>query len=149
MRKSIGNLVINRKLLVAKPGDSVLSVVKRLKAANFGAVPVVKDGLLVGIFTERDLLKRVVAAGKNTKTLAISKVMTKNPVTAIPRLTVIEGLEVMRQHKCRHLPIVDGGKLIGIVSQRDIITAILEMKEEEIDDLKQLLDLLPIEPGVG
>jgi CBS domain-containing protein len=149
MRKSIGDLVKNRKTVSAKPGDTVFAVMKRLKAANVGAAPVVDDGVLVGIFTERDLLKRVVAAGKNPKTLAISKVMTKKPVTAIPHLGVLEGLEVMRQHKCRHLPLVEGGKLRGMVSQRDIITAILEMKDEEIDDLKQLLDLLPIEPGVG
>ncbi|KAF0243678.1 MAG: putative signal transduction [Planctomycetota bacterium] len=149
MRKSVGELVKGRKTVIAKPGDSVLALCKRLRAANVGAAPVVKDGVLVGIFTERDLLKRVVAAGKNAKTLAVSKVMTKNPVTAIPRLTVLEGLGVMREHQCRHLPLVEDGKLLGIVSQRDIIHAILAMKEEEIEDLKQTLDLLPIEPGVG
>ncbi|MBI2922831.1 MAG: CBS domain-containing protein [Planctomycetes bacterium] len=149
MPKSLGDLVKGRKTVIAKPGDTVLAVAKRLKAANVGAAPIVKDGILVGIFTERDLLKRVVAAGKNAVKLPVSKVMTKTPVTAVPTNRVLEGLEVMRQHNCRHLPLIDNGKLVGIVSQRDIITAILDMKEEEIDGLKQLLDLLPIEPGVG
>ena len=149
MRKSIGDLVKGRKTVVAKPSESVLSITKRLKTANVGAAPVVLDGKLVGIFTERDILKRVVAAGKAPKTLAISKVMTKNPATADPHLGVIEALALMKENKCRHLPLVSGGKLAGIVSQRDIIEAILEMKEEEIDDLKKLFDLLPVEPGVG
>lgn len=149
MPKSLGDLVKGRKTVIAKPEDTVLAVAKRLKAANVGAAPVLKNGELVGIFTERDLLKRVVAAAKNAAKTPVSKVMTKSPVTAMPTHRVLEGLELMRQHHCRHLPLIDGGKLVGIVSQRDIITAILDMKEEEIDGLKQLLDLLPIEPGVG
>ncbi len=149
MRKSIGDLAKGRKTVIAKPTDTVLAITKKLKNANIGAAPIVKDGVLVGIFTERDILKRVVAAGKSPKTLAVSKVMTKNPAIADPHLGVIEALALMKENKCRHLPLVKGGKLIGIVSQRDIIEAILEMKEEEIDDLKKLFDLLPVEPGVG
>lgn len=149
MRKTIGDLVRARKTVVAKPTDTVLSITRKLKGANIGAAPIVKDGVLVGIFTERDILKRVVAAGKSPKTLAIGKVMTKNPATAEPRLGVLEALALMKQHKCRHLPLVRDGKLLGIVSQRDIIEAILEMKDEEIEDLKKLFDMMPVEPGVG
>lgn len=149
MRKSIGDLAKGRKTVIAKPTDTVLAITKKLKNANIGAAPIVKDGVLVGIFTERDILKRVVAAGKAPKSLAVSKVMTKNPATADPHMGVIEALALMKSNKCRHLPLVNGGKLLGIVSQRDIIEAILEMKEEEIDDLKKLFDLLPVEPGVG
>jgi CBS domain-containing protein len=149
MKKTLGGLVAGRKTVLAKPSDTVLAVTKKLKAANVGATPVVEKGALVGVFTERDLLKRVVAAGKSPAKTVMAKVMTKDPVWAAPGVSVLEGLEIMRRHGCRHLPLVEGGHLVGIVSQRDIITAIMEMKEEQIDGLKQMLDLLPIEPGVG
>jgi CBS domain-containing protein len=114
-----------------------------------GASLVTVKGELVGIFTERDLMTRVIAAGKDPKKVKVSAVMTKDPEVASPNLTPLEALEVMRRHKCRHLPVVSGGKLQGIVSQRDCITVILQMKEEEIEDLKNLLDMIPVEPGVG
>lgn len=149
MKKTLGGLVKGRKTVTAKPGDTVLALTRRLNAANVGAAPVADKGSLVGIFTERDLLKRVVAAGKNPAKTKVSQVMTKNPVAVDPSISVPEGLALMNRNKCRHLPLVQDGKLLGIVSQRDIISAILEMKEEEIEGLKELFDLMPIEPGVG
>jgi len=149
MYRSLGYLLKGRKTIAAAPGDTVAALVRRLKTANIGAAPVVKDGRLVGIFTERDLLKRVVALGKDPEKLTIGKVMTKNPTTAAPATSVLEGLEMMRKNKCRHLPLMKGDEIVGIVSQRDIVTALLEMKQEEIEGLKELLDMLPIEPGVG
>ncbi|MCC6742185.1 MAG: CBS domain-containing protein [Planctomycetia bacterium] len=149
MKKSIGDLVRGRRTVVAKPSDTVLALARKLRAANVGAAPVVEEGRLVGIFTERDLLKRVVAAGKPPRTLKVSQVMTKKPAAASPRAGIIEALDLMRQNRCRHLPLVEAGRVTGIVSQRDIIEAILAMKDEEIEDLKKLFDLMPVEPGVG
>lgn len=149
MKKVIRDLIIGKKTVVVSPDDSVLTVAKKLKAKSVGAAPVAIRGKLVGIFTERDLLKRVVAAGKDAKKLKVSKVMTKKPVTAPPTTGIFEALEVMRVHNCRHLPVVAGDALLGIISQRDLITAILLMKDEEVADLKEMLDLLPVEPGVG
>lgn len=149
MMITLRDLVKGRKLITAKPSETISAVARRLKQANIGAAPVVDGSKLVGVFTERDLLTRVVAAGKDPRTLTIAKVMTKNPVLATPKMGVLEGLTLMRKFNIRHLPLVMEGKLLGMVSQRDCITAIMEMKEEEIDALKEMLDLLPIEPGVG
>jgi CBS domain-containing protein len=149
MIRKLRSMVEGQKPVIAKPEDKVLAVAKRLKAAKVGAAPVAVKGRLVGIFTERDLLTRVVAGGKDAKKVTVGDVMTKDVEIASPNLTVLEALEAMRRHKCRHLPVVDGGVLRGIVSQRDCITVILQMKDEEIEDLKNLLDMIPVEPGVG
>lgn len=149
MQKTLGDLVRGRKLVTVRPEDSVHAVARKIARANVGSAPVCVKGAMVGIFTERDLLKRIVAAGKDAKKVQVSKVMTKELVTATPGSNVIDALRSMREHRIRHLPVVDGKVLLGVLSQRDIVTALLEMKDEEIDSLKQLLDMLPVEPGVG
>lgn len=150
MRRTLGELITGRKPVSAKPEDSIALVARKLKARRVGCAPIVdKDGALVGIFTERDLLNRVVAAGKDVRKTPVGRVMTRNVIVAEPGTTVFEALKVMRKNAIRHLPILKAEKLVGIVAQRDIITTLLEIKNEEIGDLKQLLDTIPIEPGVG
>ncbi len=96
---------------------------------NIGAVPVLRDGALVGIFSERDIMNRVVAAGRLPGTTQISEVMTANPKTIGVQETVDNCLFVMREFGFRHLIIVDGKELKGLVSLRDIFLS--SLKEQE------------------
>ncbi len=114
--------VMTRNPVTARLGESVLDAVKRMDELGIGALPVVDDkGNLVGIFTERDLLRRVVAKGRDPAKTRIEEVMTPNPVTVRPSDSVEEAKRLMARIKARHLPVVDeNGRLVGIVSIKDI-----------------------------
>jgi CBS domain-containing protein len=115
----------------AKAGMTVREVSMTMAKRRIGAVIVVDDaGKLAGIFTERDVLTKVVAGRRDPDTTRLSEVMTRNPDTIGPEESASEALDMMRRHGYRHLPVVDGGRLIGVVSVRDLYATILgELKE--------------------
>ncbi len=112
--------------------QSVLEAAREMVASNIGAVPVLRDGELVGIFSERDIMKRVVAAGRDPAHTRVSEVMTADPLTVDIRESIEHCMVLMKQHGFRHLPICDGKKLKGIVSLRDILLRDLTEKDEEV-----------------
>jgi len=101
---------------------------------HIGAVLVAVDGRLQGIFTERDVLARVVAAGLDPNDTALGGVMTPNPDTVAPNDSALEALRRMSERGYRHLPVVDGERMVGIVSIRDLYTAV---NKELAEDLQQ------------
>ncbi len=113
---------MTRNPVFARPNETVFEAVKKMDELGVGALPVVDEsGKLVGIFTERDLLRRVVAKQRAPERTLIKDVMTPNPVTIKPNESVLEALRLMAKLKVRHLPVVDdSGNLIGIVSIKDI-----------------------------
>ncbi|MGO9208663.1 MAG: CBS domain-containing protein [Terriglobales bacterium] len=112
--------------------QSVLEAAREMVASNIGAVPVLRDGELVGIFSERDIMKRVVAAGLDPAHTRVSEVMTADPLTVDIREGIEHCMMLMKEHGFRHLPICDGKKLKGIVSLRDILLRDLTEKDEEV-----------------
>jgi len=114
--------VMTRNPVTVSPNDSVWDAVVKMDALGVGALPVVDDnGRVVGIFTERDLLRRVVAKRLDPKKVLVRDVMTRDPVTVKPTDTVETAKRLMAKIKARHLPVVDDeGKLVGIVSIKDI-----------------------------
>jgi CBS domain-containing protein len=112
--------------------QSVLEAAREMVASNIGAVPVLRDGELVGIFSERDIMKRVVAAGRDPARTRVSEVMTADPLTVDIREGIEHCMMLMKEHGFRHLPICDGKKLKGIVSLRDILLRDLTEKDEEV-----------------
>ncbi|HXP47450.1 MAG TPA: CBS domain-containing protein [Terriglobales bacterium] len=112
--------------------QTVLEAAREMVASNIGAVPVLRDGELVGIFSERDIMKRVVAAGRDPARTRISEVMTADPLTVDIREGIEHCMVLMKQHGFRHLPVCDGKKLKGIVSLRDILLRDLTEKDEEV-----------------
>ena len=149
--KSIGDLVKDQQVLTAEPGTKILDVVELMKERGIGAVPVVKDGELVGIFSERDLLTKVVSQCKDADEQTIEKitgmtvgeVMTKELVIANYADTCDECLKKMQLHGIRHLPVVAEGELIGIISIRDLLLCHLVVKEEELDLLNTFINFVP------
>ena len=114
--------VMTRDVVTVSPGASVREAARLMAERNVGALPVVGEGgRLVGILSERDIVRRVVAAGRDPDSTRVSEVMTPDPVTVRPDYTLADALRVMAQLNVRHLPVVDeGGRLVGIISVRDI-----------------------------
>jgi CBS domain-containing protein len=106
---------------------------------RIGAVPVVEDGKLIGIFTERDVITRVVAPGRDPNTTPLGEVMTPTPDTVKSSDSVVHALEMMNTRRYRHLPVVDQGKLIGIVSIRDLYRSVKEQMDSDIMMLAEAL----------
>lgn len=117
----IVDLIKGQRVLSVQADQSVLEAAKFMTDHNIGAVPVLRDGELVGIFSERDLMRRVVAGARSPGQTRVSEVMTSKPRTVPPDESVDKCLFMMRELGFRHLPVVDGNKLLGLVSLRDVI----------------------------
>ncbi len=116
----IYEVVKNQKTLSVNVEHNVLEAARFMTEHNIGAVPVLRDGELVGIFSERDLMRRVVAAGRSPGMTKVSEVMTANPRTVPGSESVENCLFLMQEHGFRHLPVCEGKKLLGLVSLRDL-----------------------------
>ena len=118
---TLRQLVKDRRLYSVKDSNTVLEAARYMMEYNIGAVPVLRDGDLAGILSERDIMNRVVAVGRTPGTTAVSEVMTPNPRAVEADETIDECLFIMREFGFRHLPVVDGKDLKGVVSLRDVL----------------------------
>jgi CBS domain-containing protein len=118
---TLRDLLNDRKLYSVEVTRTVLEAARYMMEHNVGAVPVIRDGNLAGILTERDIMNRVVAAGRTPGTTSVAEVMTANPRSVPADETIEECLFIMREFGFRHLPIVDGAEVKGIVSLRDVL----------------------------
>lgn len=120
--------VMKKEVLSIDETSTVLDAVKLMDRHNVGAVVImsaIKDA--IGIFTERDLLRRVVAVGKIPQATKVTDVMTPEFVCAQATDNAVELLTIMVQQRFRHLPVMDGRKLVGIVSTRDLYTKLVKL----------------------
>ncbi len=136
MHKSIVPDIISEKqtLTTFSADITVRHAARAMAERHIGAVLVTANGRLEGIFTERDVLNRVVAPGKDPETVTIGEVMTRNPDTVSPDATALDTLIRMQTKGYRHLPVVDDGELVGIVSVRDLFAAVKRELEEDIQE---------------
>jgi CBS domain-containing protein len=118
---SLREIVKNRKVYSIDAASTVLEAARFMMEHNIGALPVVRNGELAGIFSERDIMNRVVAAGRTPGHTAISEVMTANPRAVDLDESIEECLFIMHEFGFRHLCIVEGKELRGLVSLRDIL----------------------------
>jgi CBS domain-containing protein len=133
-RKIIPDVVNEQELTLLNERTSVREAVELMARRHIGAVMIASDDKLIGIFTERDLLKRVVAPGLDPARVVLGEVMTRNPDTLTPDDEVHNALDLMSRRGYRHLPVVDGGKVVGMVSVRDLYAAVMHELEDEIHD---------------
>lgn len=132
-RTIIPDAVGQQSLVSVHAGDSVRTVVHLMAKRHIGAVPVVDaDGTLVGIFTERDVMCRVVDRDLDPAGTTIGQVMTADPVTAAPDWPILQALEQMAAGGYRHLPVVEDGRLLAIVSIRDLYAAVTGKLEDDV-----------------
>jgi CBS domain-containing protein len=118
---TLRELVQDRRVYSVEATRTVLEAARFMMEHNIGALPVMRDGGLVGILSERDIMNRVVAVGRTPGTTAVSEVMTANPRSVPADESIDECLFIMREFGFRHLPIVDGKELKGLVSLRDLL----------------------------
>lgn len=118
---TLRDLIRDRRPYSVESERTVLEAARYMMEHNIGAVPVMRDGGLVGILSERDIMNRVVAVGRTPGTTAISEVMTPNPRAVAADESIEECLFIMREFGFRHLPIVDGRDVKGLVSLRDVL----------------------------
>jgi len=127
----IYDLVKDRRVYSIDADRTVLEAARFMLEHSIGALPVMRDGELVGIFSERDVMNRVVAVGRMPGTTKVSEVMTANPKAISVNETVENSLFLMREFCFRHLPITDGKQLKGLVSLRDLLLRYVAQKEAE------------------
>ena len=131
--RTIREIIEERKLVAVREDKAILDAVRLMVKHKIGAMPVTDDsGRVIGIFTERDLMKRVVAAELDPKTTLISQVMTKKLFMVASNETPARCLRMMKERKFRHLLIAEKGQVVGIVSQRDLIEIELTVKTKAL-----------------
>ena len=130
-RKIIPDVIGQQQLVMLPSSATVREAAICMSERQVGAVLVTCDGALEGIFTERDLLHRVVAPGRDPNGTRLVEVMTKNPDTIEADDYAIEALSRMSERGYRHLPVLDQGRLVGIVSRRDFLGEEIILVEEE------------------
>ena len=139
----ICDLIKNQDTYQAELGHTVLQSVRAMVERDIGAVPVCHKGKLVGIFSERDLMRRVVAEGRDPRSTCMAEVMTDDPLTISMNDDVENCMVLMRRHGFRHLPVCHDGQLIGMLSLRDILLQDLDEKEDEVRMLRAYLHNVP------
>ncbi len=139
----ICDLIKNQETYQADIGQTVLETVRAMVERNIGAVPVLDNGQLVGIFSERDLMKRVVAEGRDPRTTSLAEVMTDDPLTISLNEELGNCMSVMRRNNFRHLPVCHEGKLVAMVSLRDILLQDLTDKDDEVRMMRAYIHSVP------
>jgi CBS domain-containing protein len=140
---AIYDLIKGQDTYRAHGRQTVLELAQAMVERNIGAVPVLMDGKLVGIFSERDLMKRVVVPGLDPRVTLVEDVMTDDPLTVGPQESLDTCMILMRRHGFRHLPICEGKVLLGVVSLRDLMLRDLSEKDEEVRMMRAYIQATP------
>ena len=138
--QSVRTLMDPRKLILVPGSMSVREAAKLMKTKHYGAVLVTEGDELLGIFTERDAVFRVIAAALDPETTQLADVMTKEPKTITPDKTFGHAMLMMHEGGFRHVPVIDDGKLVGMVSSRNALDPDLEEFVFEEHRRKRLLE---------
>ena len=129
----------DQQIVHCSPQETVREASRRLAENRIGAMPVVDGDRVIGIFSERDLLYCIAKHGDAALTLMVGDVMTAPPITADPVSTVRDALEVMTLRRIRHLPVLDGPRLVAFVSIGDLVKHRLELVEHEAQAMRDYI----------
>ncbi len=140
----IDHILRERNLVTAQPHEAVYDVAQRMTGVGVGALVVVEDEHLVGIFSERDLMTRVIVRGFDPHDVAVGDVMTREVVTAALGDRRSDCLETMKAAGCRHLPVLADGRVIGMLSMRDLLFDEIEEQGDEIRNLRAYIHQVPL-----
>jgi CBS domain-containing protein len=119
-------------LHVVQHDQTVIEAVHFMVENNIGAVPVLNNGQLAGIFSERDLMTKVLVRGLDPNNTTLDAVMSADPLSVAPTVSIQDCMVLMKQHKFRHLPICEGRRLVGFLSLRDILLHEVDEKDIEV-----------------
>jgi CBS domain-containing protein len=118
----------------ATPSQALRDAARMMKTGDYGSVPVVEEGRLVGMLTDRDIVVRAVAEGLDASTARVGDIASRDPVTATPDQDLDEALTLMARNRVRRLPVVEDGMLVGVLTQADVA---LEAKEKKTGEVVQ------------
>jgi CBS domain-containing protein len=141
--KKVGDIVRGRSLLFVQDAVTVYEAACFMAEKKIGAVPVLSGDRLVGVFSERDLMTRVVCPGLDARAIPIRDVMTRDLVVADPGDSHDDCMAKMAARGCRHLPVVQQGRLLSFLSLRDLMRVDLEEKTEELDMMTYYVQYIP------
>lgn len=127
------------KLVTVPKEAPVLEVIRLMAEHHIGSVLVMQGGELVGIATERDYARKVILQGRSSAETPVAQVMSSPVVTVTPTDTAQTCMAMMTQRRIRHLPVVDEGKVVGMVSIGDLVKAVIEDQQHEIAQLQQYI----------
>jgi len=120
----------------ANPTDTVFHTIEKMSERNVGALPVIEDGALIGIISERDYTRNVILKGKSSHDIDVRSIMTSSLVTINSSDSVAKSLQTMTEKHVRHLPVMDGDNLIGIVTIGDLVKWIISAQDALIGQLQ-------------
>ena len=118
---------------------SVYDAIKLMSEKNIGALPVVNNEILCGIFSERDYARKIILLNRKSQETMISEIMTATVITVTPKDTIDHCMAIMSTKKFRHLPVLEDNKLVGIISIGDVVSAIIESQKETINHLQNYI----------
>jgi CBS domain-containing protein len=121
------------------PGDSVLRAVELMATRHVGALLVMQQGALLGIISERDYARKVILKNRSSHDTPVGDIMTTSPVTVTPNHTVHQCMELMTDGRFRHLPVVEGGRVVGMLSIGDLVKAVIEEQRGQIEQLERYI----------
>ena len=119
--------------------QAVLAAIQMMADRHVGALPVLRDGELVGIVSERDYARKVVLLGRSSADTRVGQIMSSPVRTVASDATVQYCMELMTEHRIRHLPVVDAGRLVGMISIGDCVRAVIEDQAETIRHLERFI----------
>ena len=119
------------------PNAMVFDAIRLMDEKNVGALPVVDNKTLVGIVSERDYTRKIIVKGRSSKDTPVSDIMTKELLTVNPSNSVTECMRIMTEKRVRHLPVLEGTKLVGILSIGDVVNWLMSAQKAAIDNLER------------
>lgn len=128
-----------RDIISIGPEDSVLDAIKLMADKGIGSLMVMKDDEMLGIMSERDYARKVIIKGRSSETTQVAEIMTANVFTTSSNQTVNECMGLMTEKKIRHLPVLEGNRVIGMISIGDLVKAIIADQQEEIEQLEHYI----------
>ena len=134
--------------ILARKGDRVFSIgpdrtvfdaLKLMAEKNIGALMVVKDDRLLGVVSERDYSRKVILHGRSSKETLVREIMTPEPLVASPDEKIAECMQLMTERRVRHLPVIEAGRVVGMVSIGDLVKAVIAEQQQQIEQLESYI----------
>ena len=137
LRQLLGNKTA--EVYSVAPNDSVIDAIRLMAQKGVGAVLVMEGAGLVGIISERDYARKVVLHGRSSADTAVREIMTAEVVTVGLQQTVAECMRIVTEHRIRHLPVMDGDEVAGVISIGDLVKAVIEDQKVQLDELQRYI----------
>lgn len=127
------------KIFSIEPDVPVLEAIKRMAEYRIGALMVMRGSALVGVMSERDYARKVLLQGRSSSQTAVSDIMSGTPITVSPDTDVFDCMRLCTDSRIRHLPVVDDGQVVGVISIGDLVKAVIDAQAEEIEHLQRYI----------